>query len=55
MDVEHSVAVDRAARCAYLSALRSRGETQMGDLIAALRMGRWEARLQIEAAHSYII
>ena len=52
MDVERSGAVDRAAWCAYLSALGSQGETQMGDLIAELQMVRWEARRQMEAAHS---
>ena len=52
MDVERSGAVDRAAWCAYLSALGSQGETQMGDLIAELQMVRWEARRHMEAAHS---
>ena len=52
MNVERSGAVDRAAWCAYLSALGSQGETQMGDLIAELQMVRCEARRQMEAAHS---
>ena len=51
MDVERSGAVDRAAWRAYLSALGSRGKTQMDDLIAELlqmerwrRGGRWRRR-----------
>ena len=45
MDVERSAVVDRAAWRAYLSALGSRGKTQMGDLTdliaELLQMERW--------------